>query len=491
MRVAVVSTPIVDRNPSGELAPGYLDKPRTNPALGPYLLGGLLSHHQFDIKMIDFVCKDEFDKKLVDDLLTFDIVLLSANSLNWSSCYLLIKWIKEVKQEIILILGGVHATLFGDQLIERLPVDYIVKGEGEKVIVPLINAIHKGTSFNTIPGILRKKKDGSILCTPLPELLTTEELDKIPIPVYQQLPDGQYKALSIESSRGCVHNCSFCASIYKKCWRPNSAKGFVDKVERMLPFLSKTKLNYFAIIDDCFTVNHQRVMDILDEIDHRGLKFRATYDARVTDFLDEALLERIAPYSKTVLVGAESISIDTLNRVRKPLVPKQISDCAKNLTKYGMANKVVFSFIIGFPWESKEEILNNIKQVVNLIVDYGIYVIFQWHALTPGSEMWFSFEKQKNISYKDLDDIGYYVSDKCFNLSINLTTAEILDIADTIISLQKLLGVFKPFGFNRGDILFSIPFYFKKHREIYESWRENYARKWNELESYEEQITSS
>jgi radical SAM superfamily enzyme YgiQ (UPF0313 family) len=476
----MLSIPILDSNAEGELVPGYLDGPRTNPALGPYSLGGVLKSHQFDITIIDFVCEDKFGKNLVEALLAFDVILLSANSLNWSSCYKLIHWIKEANSEITLILGGVHATLFGEKLIERVPVDFIVVGEGEKNIAPLLHAIDERKNINGIPGILHKNKYGTVLRTAPSQLLTTLELDSLPMPLFEQLPDKQYKALSIESSRGCVNDCTFCASFYKKCWRPKSPVPFVDEIEKSLPFLSKTKLGYFAIIDDCFTVNHKRIIAILDEIDRRGITFRATYDARVTDFLDESLIERVKPYTKTVLVGAESISENTLQRIRKPLNPKQIEECAKNLHKYGMAHRVVFSFIIGFPWESKREILDNIRKIIGLILDYGIFVIFQWHALTPGSEMWHLLEDQNKISYESLDDIGYYVSDKCHTLSLNLTASEILDVADTIISLQKLLGVFKPFGFNRGDVLFSIPFYFKKHKEAVKTWRDNYERLWND-----------
>jgi hypothetical protein len=69
----------------------------------------------------------------------------------------------------VRVLGGVHATFMFKQVLSEAPwVDVIVRGEGEEIIVNLVNAIAAGatgvTSLRKIEG-LAFVDDGQIVAT--------------------------------------------------------------------------------------------------------------------------------------------------------------------------------------------------------------------------------------------------------------------------------------------------------------------------------------
>lgn len=479
LRIAMVCSPIAEWY-EGKLRPAYMDGYRINPHLGPYLLAAILDQEGFDISIVDLICLNTFDKRITEKLSEYDILIFSCNSTNWPTCRLLIEWMKDMNPNLTIILGGTHATLFGDDLIRHFPIDYLMRGEGEKALVSLLEAIGSGRGWENVPGLIFKK-NGRIIKNPFPQLLSPQELDSLPVPLYSQMPENKYKTIAIESSRGCKGSCAFCAIPFKRSWRPISPHSFVDKIEMLQTYLDKVETKYFTVVDDCFTIDKNRVIAILGEVERRGITFRATYDARIQDFLDEELVSKLAPYSKGILLGAESFLPETLRRIGKPIFPKDIEACAKIIDRYSMSDDTIFSFIIGFPWESKNQIQENLRRIADLILNYGIRIYLQWHILTPGSAIWQSFFQQKKVLISDMDDIGYLTGKKWFNLSSSLSIEDMLEISDMVTCIQKVLSSTKIFGDNRRNIEFIIPPYLLKNQYLTKDWCDNYQQRMDRI----------
>jgi hypothetical protein len=62
-----------------------------------------------------------------------------------------------------------------------------------------------------------------------------------------------------------------------------------------------------------------------------------------------------------VFVGAEAASLETLEKIRKPVTTGEVEECARLCEKYGIAAN--FNYIIGFPGESEESIQATFRQV--------------------------------------------------------------------------------------------------------------------------------
>ncbi len=475
MHIAMVCTPITAWL-DGHLRPAYLDGYRNNPHLGPYLLAAILDQEEFDVSVVDLTCLDTLSEGVVEKFSNYDIILFSCNSTNWPTCLLLIKWIREVYPNKIIVLGGIHATLFGEELIQRFPIDYLIRGEGEKSLPSLLRAIKNKGNLDNIPGLVCMK-NGRLIRNSLPRLLSTSELDALPVPLYSHMPAHKYKTIAIESSRGCKGVCTFCAIPFQRHWRPISPKAFVDKVEALQSYLSKVEMKHFTVVDDCFTIDQKRAIDILEEVEKRGVEFHASYDARVKDFLDYEFVSRLAPYTEGVLIGAESFLPDTLRRIGKPISEKNIIACAKVAERCGISEDTVFSFIIGFPWETKSQVQENIKKISELAINYGIQIFLQWYTLIPGSQMWESFYRQGKVSISDLDDTGLLFREKWFNISSTLSIEDRLEISDIVTCIQKVIEFTKPFGSNRGAIAFTIPPYLVENQNLIEDWCVKYQQK--------------
>lgn len=472
MRIAIVCSPIIEWY-GGRLIPAYMDGYRNNPHLGPYLLAAIARAQGFDIDLIDLTCRECIDATVAEDFAGYDTVLLSCNSTNWPTCLLLARWLKEAEPEQTLVLGGIHATLFGKHVLQRSPIDLAVSGEGERVIGPLLHAIASGRGYDGVPGLIWRR-DGHVITNHRPPLLTTEELDNLPRPLYEAMPAGMFKTLAIESSRGCMGSCAFCAIPFRKHWRPLSPSAFVDRIVDLKPFLGRVELTHFSVVDDCLTVDKKRAIAIADELERRGVHFEGNYDARIADFMDEELVERLAPYTRGVLVGAESFSDTTLSRIGKPIKADDIVRCAQVVQKYGLEEDTIFSFIIGFPWEDKEEVRGNLARIVDLAFTYGVRIFLQWHVVTPGSALWAKMVKGGDVSIEDLDKVGYLLDRKWFFASSSLTVEDRLDISDMVTSTQKIMAFTRPYGSQRSQISFIIPPYLVGNQEVTRAWRERY-----------------
>ncbi len=474
MRIVMVCVPLM-RWVQNRLQPAYVDEFMSSPHLGPYLLASILDLQGFDISMIDLACRKFIDETVTEAFESYDVVLLSCNSGNWPTGLQLIKWIKARYPNKIIVLGGIHATLFGEKLIELHPlIDYLIRGEGERSLPLLLRAIDGQGPLEGVPGLVCKNKEGFIKNSPA-DLQSPSELDSLPIPLYKEMPADKYDSLSIESSRGCKGSCTFCAIPFQAHWRPMSPKAFVDKIEELQPYFPKVKEKYITIVDDCFTIDRNRVFNIIEEIEKRGLDFNATYNARVRDLLDEALVSKLAPYTRGILVGAESFHPETLQKIRKPLNEAEIIQSAENVAKYNIAERTVFSFIIGFPWETKNQVKDNLNKIENLIIEYNINVFLQWHTLSPGSSIWKSYYEEGRITLSEMDEFGYFMDKKWFDLSSSLSIEERLDISDIVISLKRVNTFLK--GGRGGGVLFVVPPYLARNPDLTKNWIAEYEEK--------------
>ncbi|WP_429885833.1 B12-binding domain-containing radical SAM protein [Geoalkalibacter halelectricus] len=472
MRIAMACVPIVEWYQE-RLVPAYMDGYRNNPHLGPYLLAAVLEQAGFDLSLVDLTCAEFLDESVAERFAEFDVVLLSCNSTNWPTGRLLIDWLKQSCPAQVLVVGGIHATLFGREVMQTTPVDYVIAGEGERSLPLLLDALQQQGGYHKVPGLIWRQ-DGALVANPPAPLLSSRELDALPLPLYTAMPPGRFKTIAIESSRGCQGNCLFCAIPFRKHWRPLSAGAFVDKVEALQPFLDKVEMRHFSVVDDCFTIDRQRALDIVELARRRGVNFQATYDARIRDFLDEELVEHLSSCSRGVLVGAESFLPRTLKRIGKPVTPDEIVRCARILDRYGLAEDTIFSFIIGFPWETKREVQENFSRIVDLALTFGVRIFLQWHTLTPGSALWHRLLRQGKVAVADLDTVGFLLGEKWFYVSSSLSVEDRLDISDMVTSVQKVMAFTKPYGSKRGEISFIIPPYLLNNKQLTEKWRESY-----------------
>src|SRR3989344_7146290 len=188
------------------------------PPLGIAYLASILRNRGFEVDLLDANALEYGLNDIISHLKNFnpDIVGLSVTTGTLDEIKLLASSIKEFNKNIIIIVGGSHATSQPETVINNDFVDYVLIGEGELVFPDLIEKISKNLKLNEIKGIAYKV-DGRIIIQPPKDAI--QDLDELPIPAYDLLPIEKYTSIQSSkkrimimiTSRGCPFKCTFCA----------------------------------------------------------------------------------------------------------------------------------------------------------------------------------------------------------------------------------------------------------------------------------------
>ena len=468
MKVVLIAPPIMDYI-GNSLQAISQDAVKNTPPYGLYLLAGILRSKSYEVCMADLIsCGTnditQFQKELTDA----DIVGISATSLSWPTANDVIKQLRIINPEVPVVLGGIHPTMFDQYLLEGFPIDYVIRGEGEIALPALCEAVKKKKGFADVPNLSWKMKDGTFKRNKAGPLIKPSELCSFSLPAYDMMQAGMYSGLSIESSRGCAFDCSFCSTSYRRSWRDIPPDAFVERLEELWPFLNKTKSNTYQIIDDEFSTNPKRAIEIIKQIIKKGLNPSLVFDSRANDLLYKGFIENIAPFANQFLIGAECGYDEGLEKVGKKTTCQKLEAAARKLYENGIAEKAHFSFILGLPWEGKTEIEKTIEFSVRLFYEYGIKILLQPYCLIPGSRLWQEEREKMSISETMYDDYGFFRNLYLWYNSIKILPNEAWEIENLIEQLQWLASQAYP---EKNMIEHSIPYSLEKYfpKRIYGS----------------------
>ncbi len=124
-------------------------------------------------------------------------------------------WARAIKERIgcKVVLGGVDPT-FHPGLVENDSVDFVCRGESEYTFLELVSALESGQGHEGIEGISYSRR-GETVANPMRGLIP--DLDGLPFPKkdlylarYKYYRD--YPIKFFVASRGCPHNCTYCAN---------------------------------------------------------------------------------------------------------------------------------------------------------------------------------------------------------------------------------------------------------------------------------------
>ena len=193
------------------------------------------------------------------------------------------------------------------------------------------------------------------------------------------------KYTSFDAGRGCPFQCSFCTIINVQGRK--SRRRTVDEVERIIRANLKQGVGRFFITDDNFSRNPdwEKIFDRLigmREGEGLNIKFMLQVDTmchRLPGFIEKAGRAGV----RRVFIGLESINPQSLLGAKKR--QNKIAEYRKMLLAWKRAGAIVFAgYIIGFPGETAESVLHDIRIIQKeLAID-----LLEPHCLTalPGSE---------------------------------------------------------------------------------------------------------
>jgi anaerobic magnesium-protoporphyrin IX monomethyl ester cyclase len=454
MKIVLIEPAIMD-SVAGSLIPIALDAVPECPSYGIYLLANLLRQAGHEVVLIDLIAQGSHSlDRYHSDLDECSLVGIGATSMSWATALDVIRQIRQRREDLPIVLGGIHPTMFDRYILQRYPIQFIVRGEGERALPALCRALETGGEPGEIPNLSWRSRDGTIVRNPTAPKISREDLGSYALPDYSTLPQHIYKSLSIESSRGCAFDCSFCSTQYRKGWRGIPPERFVDRLETIMQHLDRTRYGTVHIIDDEFSMDPRRASEIARIIRRRGLRPRLVSDSRATDLLYDGYLENIAEFTCQFLVGAESGYDEGLKLIGKGTTCKVLESAASRLEQYGIAERADFSFILGLPWETKAEVEKTIRFAMHLYGTYGVRILLQWYCQIPGSRLWEEDRRQQLVNETMYDDYGFFRNLYLFRTGVRLTPKEIWEIGDLVSKFKWVAKLHHP---NRRMIEFVLP----------------------------------
>lgn len=356
------------------------------PNMGLCSVAGNLDGHE--IKILDLVaCRRHIIRTLLAQLRDFQpqLVGLSAMTFQYHTAVKVASLVKNWNPEVPIALGGYHGSLCNRDIETSKAADlfdYFIRGEGEYAFSRLCSMLESSSrEFSGIPN-LSYKKDGVFIHNPIGPLVDLNTLRK-PDRKARVFNDFSFFGLPfdcIETSRGCVMDCTFCSitKMYGRTFRTFPLETILMQLDELK---AAGKRGVF-FVDDNITLDIARVKRLCEAIiaeGFSGLHFimQASVGGIAKDVGIVKLLVRAG--LRIVFLGIESGSQRNLNTLKKGYSVEKTKQVVRALHNEGIA--VVGGFIIGNPEDRPSDIRNVFRFAREIGVDHSIV-----QCLTPYPE---------------------------------------------------------------------------------------------------------
>lgn len=347
-----------------------------------------------DRKYITYGLSDEDLKRQVEDYEP-DIVGISCmftarekNALH--TCRL----VREVNADTLVVLGGLHPSLFPKEMLASGYVDFVVMGEGEYRFKNLIDSLNK-KEFPDFDGVAYLKDE---TCVINPMQSRIQDLDSIPLPSRHLVDMEKYIKIGVPyapfskeervetflTSRGCSYHCNFCSTVnfWGRQFRIRSVENIIKEVKELV---NNYKIREIQFADDNMTINRKHAMELFTRLKDFNLSW-CTPHGLMPFTLDEEMIKLMAQSGAYQITFAiESGSPRVLKEIIHKLVPpvervKELVDIA-----HDNGIQVHSMFVTGLPGETREEIISTLNYPFKVGFDSASFFIA---TPLPGSELY-------------------------------------------------------------------------------------------------------
>lgn len=322
----------------------------------------------YEIKIIDQRLDDNWEEKVESE--SQNSICVGITSMTGEQILNGLEISKIVKKNTNVIWGGIHPTILPKQTLENKSIDFTVIGEGEVTFPRLLKALKNKNKqeFNTIKGIGYKDASG----THINEWQNHLDLNNLPDLPYYLLEmdkyitkrDGFKRCLTLETSRGCPHNCTFCSNpiIHKRKWRSLNVENIIRRINYLQ---DEFNLDGIVFQEDNFFVDPQRIKKFCEKIIINNIGWKANCRIKYLLEKDRSFLKMLENAGcKMLQFGVESGSDRILNLLNKGITTDDILKINTKLAKTNILCR--YNFIVGMPTETEEEIQRTLNFIDKL-----------------------------------------------------------------------------------------------------------------------------
>jgi len=317
------------------------------------------------------------------------------------------------RRDVPVVMGGIHATMCLDEALQY--VDTVVTGEAEEVWVQVLEDARNG-------GLKRVYHGGVV------------DMAKVPPARHDLLPNG-YAFGSIQTTRGCPLNCSFCSvSAF------NGRRFRRRPIEQIIEEFKLIKEKLVLVVDDNLIGTSKAHTEDTKDL------FRAMIAARIrkkwigqvtVNMGEDEELVRLAGLSGCfgVLIGFESPTEAGLIEINKKFNLREgvvLRESVRRLQRHGIA--VIGSFIFGLDVDRR----GIGRQIAEAAAAYGVDMLeLMFVTPLPGTQLWAAMETQGRIVANSFpEDWKYY--------TLNIPVANYMHLSWTDM-IDEFMACFRHF----------------------------------------------
>lgn len=313
------------------------------------------------------------DAELTNKLRGYDLISFGLKSSYYPIGMKVIKIAKSLGSKVMV--GGYHASAAPRELEENPNIDYILRGESDI----------------TFPKFLKDpSKFGRTIIGSRPENL--DLLPWIDRSIYtNQLEDcggwwhghGFSRMISVMAARGCPFQCAFCQPIEDIHFGKGLRRRSVDNLISELKWLKDLYHPQCVMIhDDTFFIQNNWLEEFAEKYPQVNLPFWAAARSDGICHNPELLRKLVKVGWNLVSVGFESGSDRILKKIKKGVTAAQNIESARIIKEAGA--KIYANYILGFPWETKEDIQLTMKMADTIKAEMPSWAFFTPY---PGCEL--------------------------------------------------------------------------------------------------------
>jgi len=294
----------------------------------------------------------------------------------------------------IVVMGGMHVSAIPEEAIRHC------------------NAVVVGEAEGVWPKLLKDCEEGKLKKIYKNEQLP--DLSNLPFPRRELLKRENYiVANTLQISRGCPFNCSFCAvsRFFGKKYRLRPIEEVIKEIKRMKEddklsywrkimgkFWNKMNTGVFAFLDDNIFGQADYARRLFKALIPLKILWGAQTSVNIARPENEDLLELAAKSGcKFVFVGFESINQSSLNEAAKKInKPEMYKKAVELFHRYGIS--VLGAFIFGFDSEDKSIFKRTVDFAKSIKLDLAQFTIL---TPLPGTVLMEKLKKEKRIIEKD------------------------------------------------------------------------------------------
>ncbi len=280
---------------------------------------------------------------------------LEINTFSWS--VLIAQQLKELRPDLPVIVGGVHATTVPAVVMGFDCFDFLCVGEGDDALVELLDALQGQGDVRSIANIWSRSEGGVVSNAPRP---LRKDLDSLPFfdkSIHYDLVPEMSHEYHTNASRGCVYSCSFCfyqpiQEVYGGRFRnQRSPENVCQELEQALERWPSIRTVTFH--DEVFTANRPWLAEFAELWPKRvGLPFSIiTHPELVNENIAELLGKAGCVHC---IMGTQTVN----ERIRKEVLARtesseDIDRAVRSLRAQGIW--VVVDHILGIPGETEAD----------------------------------------------------------------------------------------------------------------------------------------